>query len=203
MDRPTITQLREQFLNQTLTPSAHVLSEWKRLQNIDPKVNPIVRTPSLDTILSQARESTKRYANGTSLGPFDGIPITVKDTLSSATKGWVTNKGSKIHSLEPAKDHTPDESVEAVETLVKQGAIILCQTTVPELCWKGTTSSLLYGTTRYPGNLLTTSGGSSGGAAALAYLDIGSVHFGSDGAGSVRIPASCNGVIGLKPTLGM
>ena len=186
-----------------MTPTEHVLKEWKRLQSIDPKVNPFVKTMPFDIVLAQALESTKRYANGKSLGPFDGITITVKDTLSCATKGLVTNTGSKIYSLEPSIDHTPNESVLAVETLVKQGAIILCQTTVPELCWKGTTSSLLYGTTRYPGNLITTSGGSSGGAGALACLDIGSVQCATDGAGSIRIPASCNSVMGLKPTLGL
>ena len=94
-----IAELREKYLNQTLTPTQHVLNEIERLKHIDSKINAVVTLLPFDDIIEQANASTKRYANGTSLGPFDGIPITTKDTTSLAMKNLRINKGSKIYSF--------------------------------------------------------------------------------------------------------
>eukprot|EP01084_Bolivina_argentea_P029142 54097_1 len=199
----TIKQLTDKFKDGSLTPTQYISSQLNRLKSINPKVNAVAKLFNEKDILKQAQESTNRYKNGKPLGPFDGIAITIKDTTSSITKGVQLHKGSMVCYLD--KDNKffggiPKESVKEVAMLQKSGAIILCLTTVPEMCWKGSTSSYLYGITRNPHNLTITTGGSSGGAAALTALGIGNISVGSDGAGSIRIPASFCGVIGYKPS---
>ena len=87
--------------------------------------------------------------------------------------------------------------------MLRGGATLLCSTTTPEIGFKATTNSVKFGVTRNARNLALTSGGSSGGAATLCAAGIASLNFGSDGGGSIRIPASCCGVIGLKPSFGI
>ena len=198
----TIRQLTEKFKNGSLTPLQFIEQQLNRLQNINPQINPIVKLFPKETILKQAKESTERYKNNKIKGPFDGIPITVKDSGSAAAGNIEINVGSMISYLdkENSFNKTPKESVKEIKMLQDSGAIILCQTAVPECCHKATCSSLLYGITRNPHNLTITTGASSGGAAALTSLNIGCINMGSDGAGSIRVPASCCGVIGYKPS---
>jgi aspartyl-tRNA(Asn)/glutamyl-tRNA(Gln) amidotransferase subunit A len=129
------------------------------------------------------------------MGLTDGLPATIKDIID--VKGLPTRKGSLTTPATPAPHDAP-----AVARLKEQGAVILGKTTTPEFGWIGVCHSPLTGITRNPWNLARTTGGSSGGAAAAALLNLGVLHLGTDGAGSVRIPSAFCGTFGIKPSYG-
>ncbi len=134
---------------------------------------------------------------GEPAGVLDGIPVTIKDL--TLTRGWPTRRGSLASSAEgPWLDDAP-----VTARLREAGCVILGKTTTPEFGWKGVTDSPLYGITRNPWDPELTPGGSSGGAAVAAALNLGFLHQGSDGGGSIRIPASFTGTFGFKPTFGI
>jgi aspartyl-tRNA(Asn)/glutamyl-tRNA(Gln) amidotransferase subunit A len=149
------------------------------------------------TVKEMARASEERWQRGEARGPLDGVPVSIKDVLRVA--GWPTRLGSKaVDAKGPWSVDSP-----AVARMREAGAVFLGMTTTPELGWKGVTDSPLHGTTRNPWNLRMTPGGSSGGGAAAVAAGLGPLSLGTDGAGSVRGPASCSGLVGLKPTLGV
>lgn len=129
------------------------------------------------------------------MGAADGLPFTVKDNLIWA--GHPTRRGSKTTDLTPAVENAP-----AVDRLFGAGAIPIGKTTLPEFGWKGLGDSPLTGLTRNPWDTRMTTGGSSAGAAAAAVLNLGVFHLGTDGAGSIRIPAGFCGVFGIKASYG-
>jgi aspartyl-tRNA(Asn)/glutamyl-tRNA(Gln) amidotransferase subunit A len=128
---------------------------------------------------------------------IDGVPATIKDLV--LTKGWPTLRGSRTVDA----SQSWDEDAPATQRLREAGAVLLGKTTTPEFGWKGVCDSPLTGITRNPWNPKMTPGGSSGGAAVAAALRLGSLHLGTDGGGSIRIPAAFSGVFGLKPTFGL
>ena len=146
--------------------------------------------------LLAAQQSAARWKQGTPLGSIDGITATIKDIIP--TKGWPTLFGSK--TIDPAGPWEVDAPV--VEKLRAAGAVIVGKTTTPEYGSKGVTENPLTGITRNAVNSERTSGGSSGGAGVAAARGYASLNVGSDGAGSIRIPASYNGIFGFKPTFG-
>jgi aspartyl-tRNA(Asn)/glutamyl-tRNA(Gln) amidotransferase subunit A len=148
-----------------------------------------------EAVLAAARASEKRWLAGTPLGRADGIPATIKDNIWVA--GLPTLKGSKTGDRRPPPDDAP-----AVARLREQGAVILGKTTLPEHGWIGVCHSPLTGVTRNPWKPSHTPGGSTGGGAAAALLNLGVFHLGTDGAGSLRIPAAFTGVFGMKPSFG-
>src|SRR5262245_10631477 len=133
--------------------------------------------------------------HGASLGPLHGVPFSVKDLL--LTKGVRTTMGSAIFA-----DQVPTEDAVSVRRLCEAGAILIGKTTTPEFGHKPLTDSPLFGATRNPWDLSRTAGGSSGGAAAAVATGQAPLALGTDGGGSVRLPAACCGIVGLKPTLG-
>ena len=149
-----------------------------------------------ETARDMARDSESRWTAGAPLGPHDGVPTTLKDTMYA--KGWPTLRGSRTSDTEGPWD----VDAPPVARLREAGAVFLGKTTTPEFGWKGITDSDLSGITRNPWNTGRTTGGSSGGAVAAAALGMGVLHTGSDAGGSVRIPASFTGVFALKPTYG-
>ncbi|MFI4987656.1 MAG: amidase [Alphaproteobacteria bacterium] len=146
--------------------------------------------------LAAARRAERRYMKGEALGPVDGIPTSIKDLF--LTKGWPTLRGSRAIS----PDQPWLEDAPAVARLREAGAVFLGKTTTPEFGWKGVTDSLLTGITRNPWNPKMTPGGSSGGAAVAAATGMGALHLGSDGGGSIRIPAGFSGIFGFKQSWG-
>src|SRR5206468_1209925 len=100
------------------------------------------------------------------------------------------------------RDNVPSEDAPMVERMKRAGAIMLGKTNTPTFGWIGATHNLLFGPTRNPWNLERTPGGSSGGASAAAAAGLGPLHIGTDGGGSIRIPASCAGIFGHKPSYG-
>ncbi|UPJ59879.1 amidase [Bradyrhizobium sp. 192] len=145
---------------------------------------------------AQARLSEARWMKGEPMGLLDGVPVTLKDV--TLNRGMPTRWGSRSTS----GDGPWDVDAPAAARLREAGAIILGKTTTPEYGFLGVTHSSLYGITRNPWNPSLTPGGSSGGAAVAAALNLGCLHLGSDGGGSIRTPASFTGIFGLKPTFG-
>ena len=148
------------------------------------------------TTLKQAKASEKRWKSGRALSALDGVPVLIKDLL--LVKGWPTLRGSKTIS----KDQPWEHDAPSVARLREAGCVFLGLTTTPEFGWKGVTDSPLTGITRNPWDLSKTPGGSSGGSAAGLAAGYAPLALGTDGGGSIRIPASFSGVFGLKPSFG-
>ncbi len=146
-------------------------------------------------VLEAARASEARWRSGAPLGAVDGVPATIKDNIWA--KGLPTRRGSCTTDATWASADAP-----ASARLREQGAVIVGKTTLPEHGWIGVCHSPLTGITRNPWNLERTTGGSTGGGAAAALMSLGRLHIGTDGAGSLRIPAAFTGVVGMKPTVG-
>jgi aspartyl-tRNA(Asn)/glutamyl-tRNA(Gln) amidotransferase subunit A len=146
-----------------------------------------------DGVLAAAFASEARWRAGSSLGQIDGVPASIKDNIW--VKGLSTRRGSKTSDATPAAADSP-----AVACLREQGAIILGKTCMPEHGWIGVCHSPLTGVIRNPWNLELTPGGSTGGGAVATLLGLGVLHLGTDGAGSLRIPAAFTGVFGMKPS---
>ena len=146
--------------------------------------------------VAAAEKSEKRWMEKKSIGCLDGIPVTVKDLLP--VKDWNIRRGSKIDFFDTLE---PTDSPAAAR-LREHNSIFIGSTATPEFGWKGVTDSPLMGITKNPWDFTKTPGGSSGGAAVAAALGMGALHVGSDGGGSLRIPASFTGVFGFKGTAG-
>ena len=148
-----------------------------------------------ESALAAAAQSETRWRAGSPLGPIDGVPASIKDNIW--VRGLPTRRGSKTSDTAPAPADSP-----AVARLREQGAVILGKTCMPEHGWIGVCHSPLTGITRNPWNPAYTPGGSTGGGAVAALLGLGVLHLGTDGAGSLRIPAAFTGVFGMKPSFG-
>ena len=149
-----------------------------------------------DGARAAARASETRWQRGTPSGALDGVPVTIKDLI--LTRGWPTLRGSR--AIDPAGPWNDDAPVTA--RLREANAIILGKTTTPEMGWKAVTDSPLIGVARNPWDPTRTPGGSSGGAGIAAATAMGALHVGTDGGGSIRVPASFCGIFGLKPSFG-
>ena len=149
-----------------------------------------------DGALAQARDSEERWRSGHTKGLLDGVPISIKDIF--LTKGWPTLRGSQ--SVDPHQPWEVDSPVAA--RLRADGMVFVGKTTTPEIAWKAVTDSPLTGITRNPVDPSLTAGGSSGGAGAAVAAGMGPCAVGTDGGGSIRIPASFCGIVGFKPTHG-
>ena len=150
-----------------------------------------------DGAMAAAERSAARWRAGEPLGPGDGVPTSIKDLLY--TRGWPTLRGAAlIDERGPWDDDAP-----AVARLRESGAVLLGKTTTPEFGWKGVTDSPRYGPTGNPWNPALTAGGSSGGSAAAVGLRMGAWSVGTDGGGSLRIPAAFTGTVTIKPTYGL
>lgn len=146
-----------------------------------------------DGALRAARDADRRRAAGED-GPLLGVPVAVKDDLDEA--GEVTGWGSRA-TTRPALADAP-----SITALRRAGAVMVGRTTLPELAAFGVTDSAALGVTRHPDDPSRSPGGSSGGSAAAVAARVVAAATASDGAGSIRIPAACCGLVGLKPTAG-
>jgi aspartyl-tRNA(Asn)/glutamyl-tRNA(Gln) amidotransferase subunit A len=188
------TELVARYRQRTLSPVEVAKAVLARIEKLNPAVNACCHLDPA-VALAGAMASEARWMRGEPQGLVDGVPVTIKDLTQ--VRGWPTRRGSKLTNTAPAATDAP-----AVKTLRDHGSVLLGKTTTPEFGWKGLTDSPLTGITRNPWNTAMTTGGSSGGAGAAAVLGLGALHTGTDGAGSVRIPASFCGCFGLKPTYG-
>jgi aspartyl-tRNA(Asn)/glutamyl-tRNA(Gln) amidotransferase subunit A len=179
----------------TMSPVDVTQALLKRIAAINPKLN-AYNLVAEASALRDARASEARWKAGSPLSPIDGVAASIKDII--LTRGWPTLRGSK--TVDPQQDWNEDAPVTA--RLREAGCVILGKTTSPEMGWKGVTDSPLTGITRNPWNTDLTPGGSSGGASAQVAADLGPLAVGTDGGGSIRIPAGFTGIVGLKPNFG-
>ena len=169
-----------------ITPFELVNHAIERMEYLNPKLNAVV-TPVVD----QARE----IASGTIAdGPFSGVPFLIKD-IGANLAGVPMSLGTAL-----LKDYIPEQDSELTVRYKKAGVIILGKTNTPEFGLVPTTEPRLFGPTRNPWDIERTAGGSSGGSAAAVASGMVPFAHGNDGGGSIRIPSSCCGVFGLKPT---
>jgi len=187
-------ELVRRYRRRTLSPVEVVRDALDRIDRFNPVINAFILVDR-EGALAAAATSEARWKQGTPLGLVDGIPTTIKDNIW--VSGFPSRRGSRTSDPAPVTADAP-----AVARLREQGAVILGKTTLPEFGWIGVCHSPLTGITRNPWNLDRTTGGSSGGAAAAALLNLGQFHLGTDGAGSIRMPAAFTGVFGIKPSYG-
>ncbi|HEX6114061.1 MAG TPA: amidase [Geminicoccaceae bacterium] len=188
-------ELRRLYRTKQLSPVETTRAVLARIERFDPEVNAFCLVDG-ERALAAARESEARWHEGAPCGLLDGVPATIKDLVM--TKDWPTLRGSLVIK----RDQPWDEDAPATARLREHGAVLVGKTTTPEFGWKAVTDCALTGITRNPWDTGKTPGGSSGGAAVAAALGLGVLHVGSDGGGSIRIPAGFTGIFGLKPSFG-
>ncbi len=189
------TKLSKLFTAKKASPVEAAKACLGQMARQDERLNAMTHIDEATT-LAMAKGSEKRWRKGKPLSPLDGVPLLIKDTL--LVKGWPTLRGSK--TVDPTQDWLVDAPV--VARLREAGAVFMGMTTTPEYGWKGVTDSPLTGITRNPWNPEKTPGGSSGGSAAGLAAGYAQLALGTDGGGSVRIPAGFAGVFGHKPSFG-
>ena len=167
---------------------------FQRIERLNPRLNAYL-TLCQDLAVARAEEAQEAVQNGEDLGPLHGIPISVKDL--EMTAGIRTTLGSAIFA-----DRIAEVDSVVVERVKQAGAIILGKTNTPEFGLSGTTENRLGEACRNPWDTDRTPGGSSGGAASALAAGLCTLATGSDGGGSIRIPASFSGVFGIKPSQG-
>lgn len=181
------------FARRALSPVEALKAVSERIARYNPWVNAFAALNP--RALQQAGESEARWMAGRPMGQLDGVPATVKDLLNLA--GFPTRRGSRTTDSTPATEDAP-----AVLGLKQAGAVIVGKTTTTEFGWKSQGDCPLHGITRNPWNRERTPGGSSSGSGAAGAAGFGPLHIGSDGGGSIRIPAAFCGLVGLKPSFG-
>jgi aspartyl-tRNA(Asn)/glutamyl-tRNA(Gln) amidotransferase subunit A len=177
-----------------LSPVEVMETTLARLDDLNPKLNAIC-TATPEAAMDAARKAEQAVMDGDALGPLHGVPTSIKDL--ALTKGVRTMSGSHVHA-----DRIPEEDATFVGRLAAAGAISLGKTTTPEFGWMGCGKSPVTGVSHNPWKHGFNAGGSSTGAAICAAAGIGPIHQGSDGAGSIRMPAAFCGIYGLKPSYG-
>lgn len=189
------TEVVARYADGNVSPVEVTESTLAQIERHDATVNAYCLVDA-DRARHAARSSEARWRRGEPAGALDGVPVAVKDVF--LTEGWPCLRGS--HTVDAAGPWTEDAP--AVAALRHAGAVLVGKTTTPELGWKGVTDSPRHGVTRNPWDPTRTAGGSSGGSAAALVLGMATLALGTDGGGSIRIPASFCGLPGLKPTYG-
>ena len=195
LTQATATELLELYRTGAASPVEATRAVLERIEALDPQLNAFCLVAG-DEALASAAASEVRWGRGAPVGPLDGVPTSIKDLV--LTKGWPTLRGSR--TVDP--DQPWDVDAPATARLREAGAVLIGKTTTPEFGCKGETNSALTGITRNPWDPTRTAGGSSGGTAAAVAAGLGPLSIGTDGAGSVRIPAAFCGNVGLKPSFG-
>ena len=165
-----------------------------RIEALNPRLNAFCLLAA-EHARAAARDAEVAVMKGEPLGRLHGVPVSIKDMIF--TRGLRTTGGSRLFA-----DLVPEHDAVAVGRLKEAGAIVLGKTTTSELAHKAVTQSPLFGVTRNPWDPSRTPGGSSGGAAAAVASGLGPIALGTDGGGSVRLPASFCGLVGFKPSYG-
>lgn len=183
-------QIREKRFSPVELAEAHLT----KIQWLNSKLNAFVQVDP-ERVLREARGAEAAVAGGHTLGPLHGVPVSIKSSIEVA--GMRCESGTRVRAGFVASNDAP-----LVERLRRAGAIVLGVTNTPEILMAWETDNLLYGRTNNPWDLERTSGGSSGGEAAAIAAGMSAGGVGSDGGGSIRVPAHFCGICGLKPTPG-
>jgi len=199
LTQQTAEQLLALYRSGAVSPVEVTQNVLQRIQRLNPRLNAFCLVDE-EAALASARVSEQRWQahrhSGAAVGALEGVPASIKDLI--LTQGWPTLRGSR--TVNPQQAWDVDAPVTA--RLREAGAVLLGKTATPEFGCKGETNSLLTGISRNPWNSAHTPGGSSGGASAAVTAGLGPLAMGTDGAGSVRIPAAFCGNVGLKPSFG-
>lgn len=187
-------EMAEQIRRREISPVELVQSHLDRIRKLNPKINAYVQVEA-ERALRNARAAEEAVMRGDQLGALHGIPISIKSSID--VTGMRCEAGTKLRQGPVAGSDAP-----LVSRLRKAGAIVLGVTNTPELLMAWETDNLLYGRTNNPWDLSRTAGGSSGGEAAAIASGCSAGGVGSDGGGSIRVPAHFCGICGLKPTPG-
>jgi aspartyl-tRNA(Asn)/glutamyl-tRNA(Gln) amidotransferase subunit A len=188
------TEMVKRFRTRELSPVEVTEVFLARIEKLNPELQAYCTlTPELAR--ENAKTAENAYLRGAEAGLLGGVPVSIKDLV--LTKGIRTTRGSLLY-----KDFVPEESAPLAERIFASGAVMLGKTNTPEYGWRGTTDNKVFGVTRNPWNRAMTPGGSSGGSAAQVAAGLAPLALGTDGGGSIRIPASFAGIYGLKPTTG-
>jgi aspartyl-tRNA(Asn)/glutamyl-tRNA(Gln) amidotransferase subunit A len=191
----TATELLALYRSGRASPVEATQAVLQRIDRLDPTLRAFCHVAH-EEALCAARASADRWVRAAPCGTLDGVPVSIKDLI--LTRGWPTRRGSR--TVDPSQPWEVDAPVTA--RLREAGAVLLGKTTTPEFGCKGETNSPLTGLTRNPWDTRKSPGGSSGGAAAAVAAGMGPIGIGTDGAGSVRIPAAFCGNVGFKPSFG-
>lgn len=187
-------ELAAMYRSKETSPGEVVEAVIAQLERTEPVLNAFV-TQTVEQARDAAQAATRRFATGEELPELFGVPITVKDLTDTA--GVRTTYGTVAYA-----QNVPEEDAIAWARLKAEGVILLGKTTTPEFGLLGVTESKLTGTTNNPWDPSRTTGGSSGGAAAAVVAGVGPLAWGSDGGGSIRVPSSLCGAVGVKPSIG-
>jgi aspartyl-tRNA(Asn)/glutamyl-tRNA(Gln) amidotransferase subunit A len=191
----TALELKELYRTHRASPLEATRAALARIERLNPVLHAF-SSIAAEAALDSARASENRWARGEPCGALDGVPASIKDLI--LTRGMPTSRGSR--TVDPHQAWEVDAP--AAARLREAGAVILGKTTTPEFGCKGETNSPLTGISRNPWNHQKTPGGSSGGTAAAVASGMGPISVGTDGAGSIRIPAAFCGNVGFKPSFG-
>jgi aspartyl-tRNA(Asn)/glutamyl-tRNA(Gln) amidotransferase subunit A len=191
----TATELLGMYRRREASPVEATAAVLQRIEVVDATLRAYCLVAG-DEAMAAARASEARWQRREPTGPLDGVPTSIKDLV--LTKGWPTLRGSR--TVDPKQPW--DVDAPATARLRETGAVLVGKTATPEFGCKGETNSPLTGLTRNPWDLRKTPGGSSGGTAAAVAAGMAPLSIGTDGAGSVRIPAGFCGNVGLKPSFG-
>src|SRR5256712_2570150 len=187
-------QMAEQIRHRKISPVELVEAHLRKIKKLNPVLNAFVQVDA-EGAFRQAREAEVAVRRGAKLGAVHGVPVSIKISIEVA--GFRCEAGTKLRQGTVASQDAP-----LVSRLRDAGAIILGTTNTPELLMAWETDNLLYGRTNNPWDLTRTPGGSSGGEAAAIASGMSAAGVGSDGGGSIRVPAHFSGICGLKPTPG-
>src|ERR1700720_1234455 len=188
--RDIATRIRRKAVSPVEGARAHL----SRIERLNPRLNAFVDCQP-EAVLRQAREAEQSVQRGDELGPLHGVPLSIKSAIDVA--GHRCEAGTRLRA-----GHIATEDAPLVARLRAAGAVSLGVTNTPELLMAWETDNLLYGRTNNPWDLTRTAGGSSGGEAAAIAAGLSAGGVGSDGGGSIRVPAHFCGICGLKPTPG-
>src|SRR6266478_8351935 len=190
----SLVKLAERIRTRAISPREVVDQHLQRIAELQPRLNAFVHIDEAGA-REQARAAEAAVTHNDPIGPLFGIPLTVKSSIDVA--GWPCPAGSLLR-----KDYVADQDAPLVARLKAAGAILIGNTNTPEFLMAYETDNLLTGKTSNPWNLRHSSGGSSGGEAAAIASGCSAGGVGSDGGGSIRVPAHFCGICGLKPTPG-
>lgn len=193
LDQP-VRNLAEAIRNGQITSKEMVRAFLDRIEKTNPRINALIYSTA-EAALKHARNADIELKKGNIKGPLHGVPFTIKDSLD--TKDAITTWGTKGRA-----DFRPGADASSVARLRDAGGILLGKTNTPEFTLFFETDNLVYGRTCNPYDVTRTTGGSSGGAAALLACNAIPFDIGTDTGGSIRLPAHFSGVCGIKPTTG-
>jgi Asp-tRNA(Asn)/Glu-tRNA(Gln) amidotransferase A subunit family amidase len=186
--------MAEQIRKKKISPVELVEAHLAQIERLNPKLNAFVQVEA-ERARRAARDAEIAVMQEKTLGPLHGVPLSLKSSLEVA--GMRCEAGTRLRAGLVATQDAP-----LVARLKNAGAIVLGMTNTPELLMAWETDNLLYGRTNNPWDVERTPGGSSGGEAAAIAAGMSAVGVGSDGGGSIRVPAHFSGICGLKPTPG-